>query len=456
MRVNCNISAIISNNQLGKSEDALSQAIERLSSGLKINHAEDDAAGMAISKKMHAQIKALERSSQNSQDGVSVVQTAEGALAEVENMLQRMRELAVQAADGGYGDDDRAAIQNEVEQLMDEINRVSTDTEYNTMPLLDGTLSRRAYANQDGVQMFSLSDSVAVGEYTFSVTAQATQATFQMNSFNGTVTAEQAGVLKINDASIYLEEGDDFETVLKKIVDGSDRGNADIDETNGVITLTNRAYGRYEELTVNCASDEMAALFGLASKENTAVGRDCEVTLGDGFADTASVKCVGTMFTVSDVNSFEMKIEVEGYSTYTDCVMRVTDIGALSIQVGANEGQQITLDIPKVDVHTLDLDLLNLSTIAGASAAIEKLDDAITMISTTRSKLGAYQNRLETSASSLDVYTENITAALSRIEDCDMAESMTEFTAESVKSQAATSVLAQANERPQTILQLLQ
>ena len=144
MRVNCNISAIIANNQLSKSEDALSSAIERLSSGLRINKAEDDASGMAISKKMHAQIKAIERSANNTQDGVSVVQTAEGALSELENILQRMRELSVKAASETNSGEEKDAIQVEINQLTKEVDRISTSTEYNTMTLLDGTLQRRA------------------------------------------------------------------------------------------------------------------------------------------------------------------------------------------------------------------------------------------------------------------------------------------------------------------------
>ena len=140
----------------------------------------------------------------------------------------------------------------------------------------------------------------------------------------------------------------------------------------------------------------------------------------------------------------------------TGCTMKVTDIGIMSIQAGANEGQQINIDIPKVDVHTLDLDLINVNTGSGAADAIRKIDHAIFKVSSSRSELGAYQNRLERTTDSLDEYHENITTALSRIEDCDMAEEMTNFTAENVKTQAATSILAQANERPQTILQLLQ
>ena len=174
MRVNCNISAIIANNQLSKSEDALSSAIERLSSGLRINKAEDDASGMAISKKMHAQIKAIERSANNTQDGVSVVQTAEGALSELENILQRMRELSVKAASETNSGEEKDAIQVEIDQLTKEVDRISTSTEYNTMTLLDGTLQRRAYADKDNVSA-TISDTVTAGEYSIEVTKEAVE-----------------------------------------------------------------------------------------------------------------------------------------------------------------------------------------------------------------------------------------------------------------------------------------
>jgi flagellin len=151
-----------------------------------------------------------------------------------------------------------------------------------------------------------------------------------------------------------------------------------------------------------------------------------------------------------------MIIEVPGDLTIDECVMKVTEIGIMDIQVGANEGQQMKIDIPKVSAHIIGIDELVVTTPDGAGIAITKLDNAISEISSVRSMLGAYQNRLENSVESLNVYNENVTAALSRIEDCDMAKEMTTFTAENVISQAATSVLAQANERPQTILQLLQ
>lgn len=455
MRVNCNISALIANNSLTKGQNALEQAIERLSTGLRINHAEDDAAGMAISKKMHTQIKALERASDNASDGIYVVQTAEGALSEVESILQRARELAVQAADESYSDDDREAIQKEINQILQEVDRISSDTEYNTMSLLDGTLSRRCYSDVDDVSVFSTTTAVTAGDYSFSVTSEATQATVTMGIFSGTITAEQAGKIKINGAEIVVNEDDTYEEVYDKIVKGCNNANVLIENNGTNINLISKAYGDSNELPVEFSSDELAALFGMA-KETVAVGNDCQVTLGDGFSSTAAVTTDGRVITVRDINNFEIKFEIPGYSTFNDATIKVTDIGLMNIQVGANEGQQIDIDIPAVNTHTLGVDDINLCTSKGAGLAIDKLDKAITEVSSIRTKLGAYQNRFETAVASLDEYDENMTAALSGLEDCDIAAEMTEYTAQSVITQAATSVLAQANERPQTILQLLQ
>lgn len=455
MRVNCNISAMIANNQLTKTESALDRAIERLSSGLRINHAEDDAAGMAISKKMHTQIKALEQANRNASDGISVVQTAESALGELENILQRMRELSVQAADDTYCTEDKASIQSEIDELVSEVDRISTDTEYNTMPLLDGTLSRRAYANVNDVYMVDMSASIVSGEYSFSVNSPATRASITMNSFTGTISEDEAGTIFINGAGVSVEAGDDFDTVYQKMVDMCNVAGGTVEKNGDSFNVMNRLYGSKEEISIKFSSEELADKFGMA-QTNVAAGEDCKVTLGDNFSATAVAVADGGVIKIEDVNDFEMIIEVPGDLTIDDCVMKVTEIGIMDIQVGANEGQQMKIDIPKVNAHILGVDELVVTTPDGAGIAITKLDNAITEISSVRSMLGAYQNRLENSVESLNVYNENVTAALSRIEDCDMAKEMTTFTAENVISQAATSVLAQANERPQTILQLLQ
>lgn len=455
MRVNCNISAMIANNQLTKTESALDRAIERLSSGLRINRAEDDAAGMAISKKMHTQIKALEQANRNASDGISVVQTAESALGELENILQRMRELAVQGADDTYCTEDKVAIQSEIDELVSEIDRISTDTEYNTMPLLDGTLSRRAYANVNDVYMIDMSASIVSGEYSFSVDSPATQASIGMKAFNGVITEAEAGTISINGAPVSVVAGDDFDTVYQKIVDMCNYAGATVDKSGQYFSIKNRLYGSKEEISIKFNNEDLAKKFDM-EMSNVAAGEDCKVTLGDNFSSTAVAVADGGVIKIEDVNDFEMIVEVPGDLTIEECVMKVTEIGIMDIQVGANEGQQMKIAIPKVNSHILGVDELVITTPDGAGIAITKLDNAIAEISSIRSMLGAYQNRLENSVDSLNVYNENVTAALSRIEDCDMAKEMTTYTAESVISQAATSVLAQANERPQTILQLLQ
>lgn len=455
MRVNCNISALVANTQLGRTESALDKAIERLSSGLRINKAEDDAAGMAISKKMHTQIKALEQSNRNSSDGISVVQTAESALAEIEDMLQRMRELSVQAADETYSIEDKTSIQAEINQLVEEIDRVCTDTEYNTKPLLDGTLSRRAYADVNDVYMLSMSATIISGDYSFEVEEPARRASVMAGKFDDAITEEEAGSIFINGGEVKVEAGQEFDEVYQNIVDMCNLAGGTVENYGGSFSIMNELYGSGEEISVKFSNEKLAEKFGMA-KENVAAGVDCKVNLGAGFSETAVATAEGERITIQDINNFEMVLEVPGDLTIDNCNMKITELGIMDIQVGANEGQQLKLDIPKVNCHILGVDSLVVNTHVGASIAMTKLDNAISEISSLRSKLGAYQNRLENSVSSLDTYTENITAALSRIEDCDMAEEMTNYTAENVISQAATSVMAQANERPQSILQLLQ
>ena len=439
MRVNCNISAIIANNQLSKSEDALSSAIERLSSGLRINKAEDDASGMAISKKMHAQIKAIERSANNTQDGVSVVQTAEGALSELENILQRMRELSVKAASETNSGEEKDAIQVEINQLTKEVDRISTSTEYNTMTLLDGTLQRRAYADKDNVSA-TISDTATRPSVDLDLPAN----------------APSAGYISINGVKVDIEAGESISSIESKIQEACERSNATMSKNNGTMTISGKMYGKNEQLKITFSSAEIAGIFGQTDTNIRVNGTDCEAVLKKGFSSTATLTTEGANITVKDIGSFEMDIEIPGDTKYAECVIKATDIGIMRIQAGANEGQQLCIDIPEVSMHTLGLDNLNLRTEDCAKDAMTRLDGAISKVSSIRSKLGAYQNRLETATGNLNEYNENITAALSRIEDCDMAAEMTEFTAQNVKTQAATSILAQANQRPETILQLLQ
>lgn len=454
MRVNCNISSIIANNNLAVSQSNLNKALERLSSGLKINSAEDDAAGMAISNKLHTQLRGLEQADKNSSDGISVVQTAESALSEVESILQRINELAVQAANGTYSLLDRQAIQSEVDQLTDEIDRISSSTEFNTMPLLDGTLSRRCYSDTDNVSMYYISSAVDAGDYSIKVTADATQATadisFNFAAING------SGTIEINGASMTVEPGDTESTIMSKFTELCDSANLNYDKTTGEISTYE--YGITQKIECKVSED----IAGVLTITNVHSGTDAQISLESGFKNTAAITTSGRYATIKDFGGFEMTIELgenlvekNGNAPVT-VTQKVTSMGTMTVQLGANEGQVLEVDIPTVNTHTLGLDNINVCTEKGASETISKVASAINRVSSVRSTLGAYQNRLESVVSHLASYKQDMTSAVSSIEDADMAEEMTEYTQQNVITQAATSMLAQANERPQSVLQLLQ
>lgn len=373
MKINYNISAIIANNALNKNDDRLSVSSERLSSGYKINHAKDNPSGIAIGKKMRAQIKALEQSKQNASDAISVVETADGALSEAQAVLQRMNELAVKAGTGTATDADRAIIDEEMQQLKSEIERIASDTDFNSQTLLDGTFDRRGYSSNSSVSVSDFSDAVVAGQYTFSFTATGV----------GTEDAEITA--------------------------------ASLDSTS--------------------------------------------VTGGQSFIDGAEVKIDGNSITFSDLTGKEVTIQVDtdtlttGANTVT---LDLTDIGMMRVQIGANEGQVLEIRIPEVSLLNMGMKDTNTLTAEDAQKAIDEVANGISYISSVRSRLGAYQNRLDHTTASLDITTEEMTSAYSRIMDVDMASEMTEYTNQQVLVQAGTSILSQANERPQQVLQLLQ
>lgn len=370
MRINYNISAITTNNVLKKNDDALTNSMERLSSGFKINHAKDNPAGLAISKRMNAQLEGLSVANQNSSDGISVIQTAEGSLSEIQSMLQRMNELAVQASNGTVTSADRAAIQQEVSQLKAEITRISRDTEFNGQALLDGSFDLKGYSDNASVEVVSYSDAVPPAVYQL-----------------------------VNIVPGYL--------------DG--------------------ATGEYVPPTADLLDSTGTAVPG--------------ITLS-GEGDT---------LTMMGENDFELDIYVDpAMAAPFTAELDVTGIGAMRLQIGSNEGQVLNVRIPEVTVKSIGIEAVDVSTLETARASLDLMPDAINFISEVRSRLGAYENRLEHTTSSLDVSHENLTAAYSRIMDTDMASEMTEYTKLQVLSEAGISMLAQANERPQQALQLLQ
>lgn len=370
MRINYNVSAMISNNALSTSDDLLAKSLERLSSGLKINNAKDNPAGLAMAKRMNAQLEGLSKASQNASDGISIIETADGALSEIQEMVQRMNELAVKASTGTLTDADRETVQDEITALSEEIERIADATEFNSQKLLNGEFDVKAYTNAEAVKVSYCSDTVSAKEY---------------NLANLAVTYDAEG----NISSFTADFGAEFPA----------------------------------DITV----DEI---------------KDNVVTLKAG-------------------NEFEMKLDLnalaeEQTTGIADMTIDVTDIGPMRLQIGANEGQILEVRIPEINLINMGLKDLDVSTQDGAKDALSRMQGAVEYISSVRSRLGAYQNRLESSVNNLDITNENMTAAYSRIMDVDMAEEMTNYTTYQILAQAGTSMLAQANERPSQVLQLLQ
>lgn len=462
MRINHNISALKANNQLYRTNSQLDKSLEKLSSGFRINRAADDAAGMAISQKMKTQIAGLDQASRNASDGISVIQTAEGALTEVGSMLQRMRELAVQAANGTNTTEDRASIQAEIDQLKDEIQRISDTTEFNTKILLNGNIDQKSYSDNSAVSLVSLSDEVEKGNYSILVTGNAEQAVVNGTSayFTTTIGSGEGGKININGQDIIIEEGESSIEVFEKIRDTCDIMGIDakIDTVTGNLNLTSRTYGSKYSINIESTNSSLSAKLGLTTPA-TQYGVDATATIVSGFNSTATLSVDGKQITVTDTGNFEMIFEAEQIADLAadgNVNVTVLDAGPMELQIGANEGQTMNVRIPKVNPKTLGIDTADIRTEEGAQKAITAFDNAVTSVTAIRAKLGAYQNRLEHSISNLDVTSENMTEALSRIEDVDMAEEMATYTQKNVLAQAGTSMLAQANERPQTILTLLQ
>ncbi len=375
MRINYNVSAMISNNSLKRSDNALAKSIQRLSSGLKINDAKDNPSGLAIAKRMNAQLRGLSVANDNASDGVSVVETADGALAEIHDMLQRMNELAVKGANGTMIDVDRQTIEDEVTQLKDGIEEIVNRTEFNGQKLLDGSFDLKGYTTEKNVKVDYYSDEVTAKDY------------------------------KLDIRNITL----DADGNIKNTID-------DLNNNNVVASVDN--------------------------------GFPAECKVGD---------IDGNRITIAGPSGFELTLTIQkDVIDVQDMGINITGFGDMSIQIGANEGQTLDMRIPKVSLTTVGINDTDCTTREGCEDLLSKMRGSIEYISSVRSRLGAYQNRLESTVDSLNVTDESMTAAYSRIMDVDMAKEMTQYSNLQVLTQAGTSILAQANERPSQVLQLLQ
>ena len=461
MVVQHNMQAANANRMLNVTTSAQSKSTEKLSSGYKINRAADDAAGLTISEKMRKQIKGLDRASTNAEDGVSAVQTAEGALTEVHSMLQRMNELATQSANGTNSNTDRKAIQDEIDQLTTEIDRVSETTKFNETYLLKGDGAEKAHnvnahdAGLDGVTLTDKGDkvdvtlkelkagdkiSIAGKNYTIGAEAKDGQALVdgqakagQTITVNGTTYTYDANKewtdgngkqVKIGtgatDGKIIIGEGDVVSngtktlTVMKGVADG-------IDDNDSTVITAKKAY-QLETAEILKASN---------------IGTDTVAT-----AD----KNAGALDDAT--NTFTL---TKGKVNYNDALSFNLHVGA-----DADMTNKITVNIDSMNSAGLGVKGIKADTEQDATYAIDAIADAISTVSSQRSALGAVQNRLEHTINNLDNVVENTTSAESRIRDTDMAEEMVNYSKNNILAQAGQSMLAQANQSNQGVLSLLQ
>ena len=485
MRIQHNIAALNSYRNLTGNNNAVSKNLEKLSSGYRINRAGDDAAGLAISEKMRAQITGLNTAQKNAQDGVSLVQTAEGAMTEVHSMLNRMVELADQSANGTYADEvDRENLQKEISSLKDEIDRIADSTNFNGINLLDGSLS--------------------TSKLDISATFAGANNTIQQNAATGAVSTITAAAGTAGDQTLSIEYADadgklhkvdvkytgdtnanqNAENIKSAIANNSELSSIfDISGKDANITLTSKVTGeKGAKVTTVSSTDTGKVTKGAvtAGKNATAqtTGLGADIAAGDKItlngktyefvtdanakvSDGATAVIVGKNNgnTIENLNKALDGTGVSVTANAQNLVFSSTTNGkGLTLQIGdtADPFNQMTVSVGDMHADALGIADIDISTQAGAKAAVDKIKSAINSVSSTRGDLGAIQNRLEHTINNLSVSAENMTAAESRIRDVDMANEMMAYTKNNILVQSSQAMLAQANQLPQGVLQLLQ
>jgi len=464
MIINHNISALNTYRQLTVNNNASSKSLEKLSSGYRINRAGDDAAGLAISEKMRGQIRGLNMASKNAQDGISLIQTAEGALNETHSILQRMRELAVQASNGTNTDSDRAELQKEIEQLKSEINRISTDTEFNTKKLLDGSVGNTVKfsdATNEAKLLGAVvvNDNIAAGTYTIKIAKDGSEPLASVAIVDGNNGTDASSVVfddTVKMGTYILELESTGTNVYRAILKDSNGNKLQIQEN---VTLNNANGQGDAELSIGGIKFTWVEASDTGDPSTVAEGETVVNVTGTFNVTVTDAEGNVVTETVSGNKSGTVKVaglEISFDSSVAENESKASvSINAVLFQIGANAGQYTKLGISDMSSKALKVDGIDLSTAESASEAITTIDQAIQSVSSERAKLGAIQNRLEHTINNLGTSAENLTAAESRIRDVDMAKEMMEFTKNSILQQAAQAMLAQANQMPQGVLQLL-
>lgn len=481
--INTNIPSINAQRNLNSSQSSLATSLERLSSGLRINSAKDDAAGLAISERFTTQIRGLNQAVRNANDGISFSQVAEGALGTVGDALQRIRELSIQAINDTNSASDRQALNNEVQQLIAEVSRVSSSTEFNGQRILDGSLNDLVFqvgANRNqtitvsGVDARAGQLGAAVYEgNTISLSDITTNNALTSDGFPA-ITAGELGAITVNGVAVDLSEVTSLDQVVTAI--------------NGVFGDTEVQAAR----SVSVTTDEIAIVPPTASSGDTALVEINGVSVSyiEGTDDlesfvgkindrstqtgvTATLNAGGTAFTLSSNNDINVKVLDDGATTdvftfdglvegdsesYIRGLELTSEVGKEISVAGASAGLlELSTDFNSVAIETIDLALntVDITTGKNATDALQILDLALQQVNGLRAELGAVQTRFESTISNLSVTAENLTASRSRIQDADFAAETANLTRAQILQQAGTSVLAQANAIPQNVLNLL-
>ena len=462
MVVQHNMQAANANRMLNVTTSAQSKSTEKLSSGYRINRAADDAAGLTISEKMRKQIRGLDQASTNAQDGVSSVQTAEGALTEVHSMLQRMNELATQAANGTNSkDSDRQAIQDEIDQLTTEIDRVSETTKFNETYLLKGeagtkTINMKAHDaglkgtltdNGDGTAKFVMDtlnagDKVSIGGKTYTIGSTADEVKTEV----GKLAKDKK--FTVNGQEITIADATDAKA-----------GKYTMDDAKGLVTAgatVKIGTDEYKVMTDDKDAAGAAKADGVDDNDATVISKAHAYELAS--KELLAANQIGD--TKGSAKVADAGAKADGSFKITTGQAEVANSLSFSLHVGADADMtnKIHVNIDAMDSASLGIKGLNVKDASGNAAtyAVDAISDAISKVSSQRSSLGAVQNRLEHTINNLDNVVENTTTAESRIRDTDMAEEMVNYSKNNILAQAGQSMLAQANQSNQGVLSLLQ
>ncbi len=488
MRLSSNITALTISTQMKKTNRYATASSLKLSSGVKINSAKDDPAGSAIINRLSTKISIAGKNSENYQDGISLLQTVDSAVGAMGDMLQRMRELAVNSATGTLTDEDREKIDVEVEQLQAQINAMSKERAFNGINFMNGDSTRLTYPSAiSGVNPTYnyVSGNVPEGLLEYDVISYGEPANVPLPALSALVaspnsTALADGNIYINGYDVAVQAGDTFSSIVDKIKTACDASNLIYFDDK----LITKDEGKDATITINAVPDDFLGL-GFTDIDPSdplmpsATGKDAVIDLSsvkmyqlpDGtvpiqsFNSGLSVQIDGNYVSFVGTNNqlIEMALDFEvdpttgAYNQGSTGIeqSKILDSGQLKIQAGDNKASALSLYFRKLNTETLRIDNVNLGTQEGSNKAIADLDRALASILSYRAEIGAYQNRLETAASSLDDASVNMQTYMSTIRDTDVAYEMSYYSNQNVKMQAAMSVLAQANQRPQQILQLL-